>query len=194
MHPIYHTQSLILSSRPDGEANKVIVVLSRELGLIVARAQGIRRKESKLRYALQDFSLAKIDFVKGKEFWRITSGSPVTSFPFLRGSKRGIRMIANISKLLQRLMQGEGSHIEIFDDILSTFTFLDEGDHSDEKINLMELYLVLRILSSLGYVDSDGDMKEFVFGGFDPSIATNLSQNQKNIIETINKALRESHL
>ena len=67
MHHIYHTEAFVLGSRNVGEANKMLSLYTRELGLVYAHAQGIRLGKSKLRFGLQDFSHATVDLVQGKD-------------------------------------------------------------------------------------------------------------------------------
>src|SRR3989338_8324981 len=107
MYHIYHTEAFVLGAKNRGEANKVITIYTRELGLLRASAQGIRLSKSKSRFALQDFSYAKVDLVRGKEFWRVTSSTPISSFPYLRRDKKSLSLIFQISKLLERLCAGE---------------------------------------------------------------------------------------
>jgi len=64
MHHIYHTHGFILSSRNNGEANRMLMIYTREMGLIRAVAQGIRLHKSKLRFTLQDFSYVNVDLVR----------------------------------------------------------------------------------------------------------------------------------
>ncbi|MCE9517782.1 recombination protein O N-terminal domain-containing protein, partial [Candidatus Nomurabacteria bacterium] len=75
MHHIYHTKSFVIGSYNRGEANKILVLYTREMGLVRAVAQGIRLNKSKLRFGLQDFSYASVDLVRGRDIWRVTSGS-----------------------------------------------------------------------------------------------------------------------
>ena len=95
-HHIYHTQGFVLSSRNVGEANKILTVFTRELGLIRATVQGIRLNKSKLKFSIQDLSFATIDFVKGKEVWRITSAKSITSFPLARANNDSLVLIMRI--------------------------------------------------------------------------------------------------
>src|SRR3989338_5144856 len=103
MHHIYHTEGIILGSKNFGEAGRHYSIFTRDLGMIHASAQGVRKMSSKLRFVLQDFSYLKIDFVKGKDFWRITSASKTNKLENL--SKPAIfEVFVNISKLLKRLL------------------------------------------------------------------------------------------
>ena len=73
MHPIHTTPGFIIGSRPSGEAGKMISIFTRDLGLVFASAQGIRFEKSKLRPFTQDYSFGQFSFVRGKEYWRLTS-------------------------------------------------------------------------------------------------------------------------
>ena len=71
MHTIFETDCFVISSSPQGEANKQLDLLTRDFGLIRATAQGVRWLKSKLRYSLTDFSFTHASLVRGKEFWRV---------------------------------------------------------------------------------------------------------------------------
>lgn len=194
MHHIYHTKAIILSSRNIGEANKIFSLYTRELGMIRAIAQGVRLNKSKLRFSLQDFSYVNIDLVRGRDIWRITSASYVNSFPFARGNKESIFLIARVSKLLERLCQGEVVNEIIFDDFVQALYLLDSLETEKSSILALELHVVLRILNSLGYVDGGLLLKDYLSSPFDFSKVDNLLKEKQSIIAHINKALNESQL
>jgi DNA repair protein RecO (recombination protein O) len=139
MYHIHHTNALILSSRPSGEANRVFTLLTRELGLISAVAQGVRLGKSKLRYALSDYAYAHIDLVHGKEMWRVTSATPVTTFPGMRATTRGVKTLTQVSKVIRRLVRGEMEfQEELFDDILRAYEHLEAMPPDAKRYNAIE--------------------------------------------------------
>jgi DNA repair protein RecO len=195
MHHIHHTNAIILGSRNKGEANRSFVLLTRELGLIHAVAQGVRYQKSKLRYALQDFSHAKIDLVRGRETWRITSASAVNSFSNVRKTSFGVKLQGNIAKLLRRLIQGEEAvHASLYDDVLAVFNYLDRDDVDARVFETAELCLVLRILKHLGYLSDGERFKDYVGDSFSLDAIDYSKFEKKTIIFEINRALKESHL
>jgi DNA repair protein RecO (recombination protein O) len=195
MHHIYHTNSLILSSRNRGEANRMLTLLTREMGLVHAAAQGIRLNKSKLRYALSDYAYAKVDLVRGKELWRVTSATPVESFSTIRRTPNGIKLLASISKLLRRLVQGEAEfHESVFDDTLAAYRFLETGTPDAHTFEVVELVLVLRILKKLGYISDNKFADEYTQDAFDPLTIDYARFEKKTILFEINRALHESHL
>jgi DNA repair protein RecO (recombination protein O) len=194
MHHIYHTEAFVLESRNVGEADKVITLYTRELGLIRASAKGIRLLKSKLRFSLQDFSYANVDLVRGKEFWKVTSASTISSFPFLRRNLKSLNIIARVSKLLCRLSIGEGANDKIFNDLITSFNRLDNENFENEMLEAIELYLVLSIVHELGYLGELDLIEDYLSKGFNESKVSEMISDRSLIISHINKAIRESQL
>lgn len=194
MHHIYHTHGFIIGSRSFGEANKVLTIYTRELGLIYAHVQGIRLHKSKLRFALQDLSYAKIDLVRGRDVWRVTSATHLNSFAFARTQKESLLLISRISKLIERLCRGEEKNEIIFDDFVDALCMLDSNVVTPLSREALELHLVLRITHVLGYIGDSDTVFEHVDRGFDEEKISFLMKEKKSIIAHINRALRESQL
>ncbi len=194
MHPIYHTEALILSAHPKGEANMVYGLLTKDMGLVYAVAQGVRLEKSKLRYSLQNFSYIKVDLVQGKEVWRITSATAINAYATIYKSTKGIQFLSNVSKLLRRLMQGEVFHPEVLADTVTALSFLNEEEATPEVYHATELTLVLRILKELGYISDSTIVAPYVTETFNPSAINFKNLEKKTIAFEINRALRESQL
>lgn len=194
MHHIYHTNGFITSSRNTGEANKLFVIYTKEMGLVRAVAQGVRLHKSKLRFALQDFSYARIDLVRGRDMWRVTSATTLTSFPYARADRQSLLLIARISKLLERLCDGEEANTQIFTDFIQALYLLDDTAISVETRTALELHLVLRIMNTLGYIGESSLLAEYLQSDFSTLKTENLLRGRQSIIAHINKALTESQL
>ncbi|HLP86512.1 MAG TPA: DNA repair protein RecO [Candidatus Paceibacterota bacterium] len=194
MHHIYHTHGFILSSRNVGEANKMLTIYTREMGLVRALAQGIRLHKSKLRFTLQDFSYVNVDLVRGKELWRVTSGKHISSFPFARSNSLSLILITRVSKLLERLCGGESPSEDIFDDFIQALHFLDDNNIAPSSREALELHLVLRIMNSLGYIGDSKMLAKYLSSSFDCSKVETLLKERQSIIAHINKAINESQL
>src|SRR3974390_2667029 len=109
MYAIQTTPGFIIDSRPHGEAGKLLSIFTRDYGLVLASAQGIRLEKSKLRYHTQDYSLGSYSLVRGKEFWRLTSSAENRGIPSIKA-----QLIARLALLLRRLLHGEEPHAELF--------------------------------------------------------------------------------
>jgi len=194
MHHIYHTHGFILSSKNTGEANKMLTIYTREMGLVRALAQGIRLHKSKLRFTLQDFSYVNVDLVQGKELWRVTSAKHISSFPLARSGAFSLVLMTRVSKLIERLCTGESPNENIFDDFIQALYLLDDENISSSSQEALELHLILRIMNSLGYIGDSAILSKYLSSSFDYSKTKSLLKERQSIIAYINKALNESQL
>jgi DNA repair protein RecO len=181
-----------LGSNNYGETGKYYSIFTRDLGMIYASAQGVRKMSSKLRFVLQDFAYVKIDFVKGKDFWRVTSASKTDKLGDLSRPEI-FEIFVNISKLLKRLLAGEDPNRELFVDLLNGLYVLEKSKERDDLRNI-EAIIVLRILNNLGYIGGNDNLKDFIKSPFEEGLMFQASRNRANILSEINKALKETHL
>src|SRR5487761_2292548 len=103
----YETRGIVLARSPLGEANAFVTVLTPELGLVRARAQGVRKSGAKLAAALATFAESSLVLVRGKEGWRV-AGAVLEENWFMRIERAAARAAAaRVSGLLTRLVAGE---------------------------------------------------------------------------------------
>jgi recombinational DNA repair protein (RecF pathway) len=135
-YAVYTTTGWVLSSAPSGEASRIYSIYTEDFGLIHAKAQGVRLLASKLRYNVEDYSLAVFSFVRGKEIWRLT-GAEKLAVPEKQSMLR-----ARVLNLVRRLVQGEERNETLF----AALSCLREESVS-------EISILSRVLSALGYLD-----------------------------------------
>ncbi|MES2315467.1 MAG: DNA repair protein RecO [Patescibacteria group bacterium] len=176
MHHIYHTEGIILGSRGYGEAGKYYSVFTRDLGMIYASAQGVRKISSKLRFVLQDYAYLKIDLVQGKDFWRIITAEKTGYLEKITKKTETFKIFNNIARLLKRLLPGTEANEPLFQAVVSGLLDL-ENAHTKEEFEDQEIGLVLNILKKLGYVE----------GGHEAA-------SRAQAISLINRVLKETHL
>lgn len=193
MHHIYHTEGIILGSSNYGEAGKYYSVFTRDLGMIFASAQGVRKMSSKLRYVLQDYQYVKLDLVKGKDFWRLTSASKTNLLENLSNKKDAYLVFVNIAKLLKKLLAGEESNPELFQNLLNGLFLLEKYD-TEEELRNIEIITVLRILDNLGYIGGDGALNTLTKSPFEENLLFETAKKRNQILSLINQALKETHL
>lgn len=140
---IYTTKGLVLSARPSREADRVYAILTEDLGLVHARAGGVRLEKSKLRGFLEPYSVVRISLVRGKEYWRVTSAEFMRALPARPALARPLALI-------EKLVAGEEPHPELFRAVES---FINEHG-IDESF---ETGLVATALYHLGYL-REGDL------------------------------------
>ncbi len=195
-HHIYHTEGFVLASGPAQEANKMLYVFTKELGVVHAFAQGIRLLKSKLRYSLQDFSYANISLVRGKDIWRVTNASPVISrFPNIFSQPECFGIYVKVLTLLRRLLNGEEKNESLFILITQAFDFLETVQVKDFQPLSFECMLVLQILHNLGYGSQHSAFEKYASSVvWSRELIISFEPHRSRALAEINTSLRESHL
>jgi DNA repair protein RecO len=195
-HHIYHTDSFVLAHSSAGEAGNYIYLFTRELGLLGAKAQGVRLLQSKLRYSLQDFSRTEVSLVRGKEIWRLTGAKKRDDI--IQLSKDNINVFkvwARIFSLLKRLLTGEEKNERLFDLIVSGYDFILSVKTPKDNLLNFETLIVLRILQCLGYFGQNSILDVFAKGNdWSNEELINFEEVRRLAIPLINEALKETQL
>jgi recombinational DNA repair protein (RecF pathway) len=202
MYTIHRTDGFVLGSRAVGEASRDMLVLTRALGLVRARAQGVRLHASKLRGHLLLYSYGDFSFVRGREMWRLVgarSGGGAAGFApaALRANANALAAFGRAAALLKRLLAGESPDPELFAVVLGmagALSALPEsaGAEAAERIEYLGL---ARILHRLGYLAPTPLFAE-ALGRAEWSEAAGaaLSARRAEAIVAINESLAASQL
>lgn len=193
MHHIYHTEGIILGSRNFKEAGKYYHIFTRDLGLVYAEAEGVRKLASKLRYVLTDYSYIKLDLIQRKNIWRITTASKTNLLEDFHKDIYKLKIIANLSKLLIRLLPEQEKNENLFTGILDGLFILEKNVDQKELQNI-EIVIVLRMLHNLGYINGEEIFSELIKSPFENELIDKISKNKGAVLNEINKALRETQL
>lgn len=194
-HHIYKTEAIVLGGFNIGESNRFIYMFTKDLGLVGVSAQGIRELKSKLKYSLQDFSYTSIDLVKGKDVWRVINADQIYSFGDVVKDRAKKKVFLNVIILIKRLLAGQLSNEEMWQDVYSGFCFLKNTNLTKKELQFFEAILVLKILNHLGYWGEDKELDFFVENKiWDIETLNKMDKFYKNTLKKINKSLMHSHL
>lgn len=179
MHAVHTTPGFVIGSKPYGEADRLLYIFTRDLGLVTAVAQSIRLERSKLRYSAQDYDFGNFSLVRGRELWRLTSAQ--ASRPM-----GDLTTVARIALLLRRFLHGEEANQELFDCVRA---FIESEAHE-----ALEHLTVFRVMSALGYIAHDSETGMFVGDAIDKEVLDEALARKTALVRHINRALKESHL
>lgn len=193
MHHIYHTEGIILTSKNHGEAGKYYSIFTRDFGMVYASAQGVRKISSKLRFVLQDFAYLKIDLVQGKNIFRVTNASKTNKLEQIVKQPENFKVFVNIARLLKRLLAGVEPNEALFNDLIHGLSVL-EKIKTKEALHNVEVIIVLRILSNLGYIGENEKLQNLIKSPFEEDLIFEVSESKVQALRQINKALKETHL
>lgn len=185
----YETCAIVLARAPVGEASLFVTLLTRELGLVRALAQSVRKPGAKLSHSLTTLDESDVVLVRGRDGWRISGAVLVESWFKKMGEAARRRRAARVSGLLLRLIAGEVHNPELFPIMKGFLNGLAtlQGD-SHEAI---EVLAALRILASLGLDTGEiqGDSSDYSLTILEP-----ISKNRVSYISRINRGIEASGL
>ncbi|MDO8231890.1 MAG: recombination protein O N-terminal domain-containing protein [bacterium] len=185
----YDTRGIVLSRIPSGEANALVTILTPELGLVYARAQGVRHSGAKLSAALATLAESSVMLVRGKEGWRVV-GAVLEENWFDRIANFSSRKrAARISGLLMRLVAGEVRDPALFSIVRGFFEAL--ATLPDDAHEAAEMLAALRALSVLGLDAGEIPGESAVFAA--PVLAS-IGAERTNYITRINRGITASGL
>lgn len=194
---LYQTDAFIVGLYKINEANCSYFLFTKDLGLVEAKAQGVRLNKSKLRYALQGTSKTQVSLVRGKEQWRIVGAQePTHYFLTLKDEPLKLALIERFLFLVRRLIQGEERNEKVYKTLQLAINFLENTTPiNKEDLHLLEIVVVARILAALGYFEPK-DTYQKILDDKEITIEDLPAVNvcKKELLRDINKALEESHL
>jgi len=193
---VYTTDAIIIGAYARGEADKQLVLLTRDMGVIYADVKNIRGHVSKLRFALQYLSLAQVSFVRGRRGWRIINAIPRVSFALrIYHTDAHMHLSARIIAIVRRLVAGEEKHEELFFIVYHALCRLSSTHMSVYEVRTIELLVLLKIVSILGYVDVDDRLEKCIQDTSSSSaLCREVNTHRSQVIHVINASLEVSQL
>ncbi|HVV15249.1 MAG TPA: recombination protein O N-terminal domain-containing protein [Candidatus Paceibacterota bacterium] len=197
MHKLFVSEGLVLGKRGVGEANTLLAILTRDMGLVKAVARSARRENSKLRYGLEPLTLATYSFIRGKHEWKLVGAEraskelqdPALPLPARQAMGRSIR-------LLLRLIHGEEHSEALYTTVMEGFKALaSSARQTPQEMQHVETVLVLRILSHLGYLPQTPELKPFIEADFFAiELAAEVAASKALLTKAINESLNATGL
>ena len=179
-----------MGSSESGEADRSLLLFTRDFGLVRARAASLRSERSKMRYALQDYCHADVSLVRGKAGWRAAGA---TAIMYATGDTRGMQAFARISELVVRLVHGEEVNEYLYQALVEAHGALMV--EKCEAFGMIEIICVARLLYSLGYISNEAlSSALFTHTAYTGESLLEAETMRDKLIFSINRAISETQL
>ncbi len=189
MYQKYHTECFVLRSYERGEADRVFTLLTKDFGLVRARASAVRRENSRMRYALQTGARARVSLIRGSHGWRI-AGAEARNFAPKNVGALGV--FARLAALIERLVHGEEANAYLFASCAEAHQALGILPH--EHHHLVELLAVARMLYALGYLSEEALGSAAITTAYEQASLQAIAESKKALLSSVNKALQATQL
>lgn len=179
----------ILDSNPYGESGRILKILTREFGVMILVATGVRELKSKMRGSLDTLQIVNFEYVEGAEVNRLTGIFESEKFSNIFTIPKR-RVVSNIVNFVLRTVVGETSNQNLWDNFLEGLRQLDEQKEINKNFQVFEIIWLIKILTSLGYWEIGK------YDKFDEKTISflEIDENKKQIVEEINNSIKSTHL
>lgn len=186
-HHTYRTEALILKTLPRGDSDMFVQMYTRDFGYIGGIGAGLRKGQSKLRYALQEYSRAQVTLVHGKTGWRITGATSIQNYFYETEEQM---LVARLFSVIKLLAGSEEENERVFAAAVGMLDALKEGGDRDA----LEILGMVRILHALGYIDGEKAEKYINTNAWDSGLLGDVSENKTQLTAVINQGIEASQL
>ncbi len=162
---VYTTESLILKSYSNREADGNFSILTRDMGVIHASATGVRLMKSKLAPALLDSSHSVLSLVRGKNIWRIIGGTPIANTARFSLEQFEAKVVwFHFLNTLRLLVSGEEREYALLPLALSFRQSLDRRNFNPQELSALECLGIFHLMCELGYAHERSEYEAFFSG------------------------------
>ena len=140
-------EAVVLRHSDWGEADRLLVLLTRERGKIRCIAKGVRRLRSRKAGHLEPFTHAALLLAKGRDFWIVTQAETLDAYLPLREDLVRTGYAAYVIELVDRFTYDEGATRGLFPLLLDTLRRITAA----EDVFLAVRYFELRLLELVGF-------------------------------------------
>ena len=146
--PLFDTDAIVLRHYELGEADKIIVLFTKERGKIRVVAKGVRKTKSTLAAGLEPFTYNHVLVYQGNsDLGNLSQCEIESSFAELRDDFVKMSYASYAAELVNELTIDKDDNKLLFDLLLITYRLLSDSD----KNNLIIRTFELKLLNLLGY-------------------------------------------
>lgn len=145
---IIKTKGIVLAQHNLGDNDKMITILTPDLGKIGCAAKGARRPKSALMAGTQFLCFADFVIFKGANSYNINSCDPIEIFYNIRLDIDKLKYASEVAKIAQDVTDENQSSYKVLQLVLNTIYMISE---SDRDMDFIMSVFKLRLLSIIGF-------------------------------------------
>jgi DNA repair protein RecO (recombination protein O) len=145
---LYRVQAIVLKRTDYGEADRLLTLLTPNLGKLRAIAKGVRKPTSRKSGHLELFTHTHLLLAKGKQLDIITQADTLDAFLPLRENLERVGYAYYLAELVDKFAEEGVENRALFDLLLDAFAALGETTNDPE---VLARFFELRVLQYAGY-------------------------------------------
>jgi DNA repair protein RecO (recombination protein O) len=145
-------RAVVLSSRPLGEADRIVRLFTRELGRADAVVKGVRKTTSRWGGRLEPFNVCDLMLHPGRSLYTVTQAQLVDVFSRLRDDREALTAAAVVCEAAAGLTPEHEPEARVFALLRNTLRELDRGLCGPAAQAPLVLGALLKLLYEAGYL------------------------------------------
>jgi DNA repair protein RecO (recombination protein O) len=146
------TRAVVLGSRPLGEADRILVLFTREAGRLDAVVKGVRKTKSRWGGRLEPFNVCDLVLFRGRSLATVTSADLVAGFAHLRTSRGALTAASITCEAAARLFGEEEPHERVFNLLCRALKAFDDGFTGEAVAAPVLLGAIVKLLHEAGFL------------------------------------------
>ena len=139
----YKTEAVVLKQTPLSEADRILTLLTPDLGKVRAVAKGVRRTKSRLAGHLELLSHASVSLTMGRNLDTVNEAQGLNSFRAMRDDLQRVSMGLYIAELVDAFSTEGAAGYSLFHRVLQTLSWLESAQNPDLLVRHFELHLLV---------------------------------------------------
>ncbi|HKC04321.1 MAG TPA: DNA repair protein RecO [Patescibacteria group bacterium] len=152
----YTSVGIVLARRNFGEADRILVVYSKNFGRISLMAKGIRRPKSRKRGHVEVFSLVNFQAVSGRGLDMMTEAVLIDDFKDVRKSLNKISLAYYFAEVIGRITHEGETNIDLFTLIVESLNKLKKT----KGLKNLRMNFIKDLLTIMGYWPEGKEMSD----------------------------------
>ena len=128
--PSYVTEAIVTGVRRYGEADRLVTLISRDIGRFTAIAKSSRKPKSSLRGGTEPFVRAKFELAKAKTLDIIRCVEIIDTHLPLRDSWTRLQMAGHVAEIANKMTEERFPDAEFYDLLRTAIDRISEGDET----------------------------------------------------------------
>ncbi|OGM58332.1 DNA repair protein RecO [Candidatus Woesebacteria bacterium RIFCSPLOWO2_01_FULL_39_10] len=120
----YSSEGIVLARRNYSEADRILVIFTKNFGKLSFLAKGVRKPKSRKRGHIEVFSHIRFSASQGKGLDLITETETISSYKVIRSSLKKVSVAYFLMEVVGRLSQEEEKNQEFYELILKNLELL----------------------------------------------------------------------
>lgn len=139
----YKTEAVVLKQTPLSEADRILTLLTPDLGKVRAVAKGVRRTKSRLAGHLELLSHASVSLTMGRNLDTVNEAQGLNSFRAVRDDLQRVSMGLYIAELTDAFSTEGAASYSLFHRVLRTLSWLGNAQNPELLVRHFELHLLV---------------------------------------------------